>query len=76
MAICPITALWSIGNIVALLSCDISLAVGSILLGALIFAYYNNSRNTDALLSSVQFCSAFSDSALISSLSAELADQS
>ena len=55
---CPTTALWSTGNIVALLSCDISLAVGSILLGALIFAYYNNSRNTDALLSSVLFCSA------------------
>ena len=54
MAMCPTTALWSTGNIVALLSCDISLAGGLILLGALIFAYYNNSRNTDALLSSVQ----------------------
>ena len=53
-AMCLTTALWSTGSIVALLSCDISLAVGLILLGALIFAYYNNSRNTDALLSSVQ----------------------
>ena len=53
-ATCSITALWSNGNIVTLMSCDISLAVGSILVGALIFAYYNNSRNTDALLSSVQ----------------------
>ena len=69
------TALWSNGNIVTVLSCDISLAVGLILLCALIFAYNNNSSYTDAILSSVQFCSAFSDSALISSLSAELTDQ-
>ena len=50
------TALWSNGNIVTVLSCDISLAVGSI--RALIFAYYNFSSNTDAILSSVQFYAA------------------
>ena len=58
MTICPITALWSNGNIVTVLSCDISPAVGSILHHALIFAYYNSSSNTDAILSSVQICSA------------------
>ena len=54
MIICLKTALWSNGNIVTVLSCDISLAVGSILLCALIFAYNNNSSYTDAILSSVQ----------------------
>ena len=85
MTICPITSLWSNGIIVTLLSCDISLGCGFNPSCALIFAYNNNSSYTDAILSSVQhhsvlfsitqFCSAFSDSELISSLSAELADQ-
>ena len=56
MTICPITALWPNGNIVTVMSCDISSAVGSILLCALIFAYNNNSSYTGEILSSVLFC--------------------